>query len=364
MKVLYIGRYNKSEELSGPEKVAKRIFAESSKENETAFLEYFFDGSVYGAEKKLFGYEAESENGLKIYRIGLLRIPFFLLKFRPQIIHIITFERFSIIAYLYKMFSKTKIIYNVHGVAVYENENFKNIPSSLKRKDFFCEKVFMQFSNKLLFLSAFELHIARKYYQISSNQIQSIDNGIDKEFYSANKTNEKNKNLSLVFIGDSERKDKDFKFLYSNLDKINQSCSLHIIGKFNTKVYKSQVGSVEIHPVQKMDKYSLIKFLTGKNIFISSSFYDTFSIAAAECMALGLAPILTDSTGISKLIVNGENGFIVNHGDGKDLADKINLLLENENLRNQIANESVKIYEKLNWENIFSSYIKIYKSIV
>ncbi len=365
MKILYIGRYNQSEELTGPEKVAKRIFHESSIENEAVFIEYFFDGSQYGILQKLFGYDSiKSAEELKIYRLGLLRILPFIIKFSPQIIHIITFERFSVLAYLYKLFSKVKLIYNVHGVAVYENEKFKNISSSLQKKDAVCEKIFMKRSDKLLFLSEYQLSIARKLYHIHDSNIEFINNGIDEGFCSKNKNAEKNKTPTLVFIGDSERKDKDFKFLYSSLDKIEHNCTLYIIGDFNTGIYKNEVGNVSIIPVKKMNKGFLVNFLSDKDIFISSSYYDTFSIAAAECMALGLVPIVTNNTGISKLIEEGTNGFIVNHGDENELVNKINLLLENDNLRSEVAKRATEIYKQLNWKNIFSSYTKIYKAMI
>lgn len=364
MKILYIGRYNTTEELTGPEKVAKRIYSLASKENETAFLEYYFDGSKYGIKQKLFGYEnVTTENSLKVYRIGLFKILPFLFKFKPDIIHIITFERFSIIAYLYKVFSKAKIIYNVHGIAVYENTNFKKISFSLKFKDSVCEKIFMKLSNVLLFLSEHQLSIARNFYELKREKIKFINNGIDEEFASTKKLLQ-TESPSLVFIGDSDRKDKDFNFLYSNLNKVKYKCNLFVVGKFNYSLYQTKVDKTTIIPVDKMNRDVLIKFLSDKNIFISSSFYDTFSIAAAECMSLGLIPILTDTTGISKLIRNGENGFVIVYGDGKELADKINLIITDKTLRRKISNEATEIYEVLNWKTVFDSYSEIYRTLV
>jgi glycosyltransferase involved in cell wall biosynthesis len=359
MKILYIGRYNFSEKLTGPEKVAKRIFDISSTRNDAVFLEYFFDGSVYGMWKKLFGYEKVET---KIYRIGLFRILNFILKFKPDIIHIITFERFAVIAYLVKIFLKTKIIYNVHGIAVYENKKFKNISSSLSLKDSFAEKIFFRKSYKLLFLSKFQLSIAKQFYKIENTKVQFVTNGIDEEFSGKNNVSISNEKKSLVFIGDSERKDKDFNFLYSSLSKINNTCDLFVIGTYNINKFSNKINNVSIFHVNAMAKTELINFLLDKDIFISSSFYDTFSIAAAECMSLGLVPVVTSNTGISELISDGENGFIVKHDDTNALAEKINLLLEDKNLYKKLSDNARKIYEILNWNRIHSFYEDIYKS--
>lgn len=364
MKIAYLGRYNPSEELTGPEKVAKRIFCKSAEQNEAIFIEYFFDGSVYGIRKKLLGKEIiDNTNGLKIYRIGLLKIIPFLSKFKPDLIHIITFERFGILTYLYKLFSRAKIIYNVHGVAVYENKNLKVVSLSLRTKDSLCEKILLKLSDKLLFLSDYQLSIAKKYYTIKKNQLEFINNGVDEDFHCKTSSVSTSNTPSLVFIGDSNRKDKDFNFLYSSLSMINTGCKLFLIGKFDKSIYKTIVGNVEIVNVSKMNKSELVNFLSDKDIFVSSSFYDTFSIATAECMSSGLVPIVTDHTGISGLIKNNENGFIVRHGDDNELADKINLLLENTVLRKKISENARKIYEELNWDKVYSSYEKIYKSL-
>ncbi|HEY3251488.1 MAG TPA: hypothetical protein VGK25_10265, partial [Ignavibacteria bacterium] len=74
-KIVYIGRYNESEILSGPEKTAKRIFDISLQDYDSVFIQYFFDGTKHGAFKKLFGCEKKLFNeGIVIYTSGLLRL--------------------------------------------------------------------------------------------------------------------------------------------------------------------------------------------------------------------------------------------------------------------------------------------------
>jgi len=68
MKIVYIGRYNESEILTGPEKVAKRIFHNMTKINSNCvFVEYFFDGAKYNIWKKLFGKEKIADANFEIY---------------------------------------------------------------------------------------------------------------------------------------------------------------------------------------------------------------------------------------------------------------------------------------------------------
>ena len=93
MNVVYIGRYNDTEILSGPEKAAKRIFHEQIKHCEGTFIQYFFDGRQYGLIKKLFGKDVKDVHNSKVYTLGLFRIVPLLIKLKPQIIHYISYER-------------------------------------------------------------------------------------------------------------------------------------------------------------------------------------------------------------------------------------------------------------------------------
>ena len=79
-KVVFIGRFNKSEILSGPEKFAKRIAQKHSQINETQFIEYFFDGNIYGIKDKLFGKETDKYGNIEIIKLGILRLFFELFK--------------------------------------------------------------------------------------------------------------------------------------------------------------------------------------------------------------------------------------------------------------------------------------------
>ncbi|MCX8011459.1 MAG: hypothetical protein N3A61_09925 [Ignavibacteria bacterium] len=121
MKIVLIGRYNQSEILSGPEKFAKRLFHYLSKsDNDVKFIDYFFknrqDSKLL---RRLFGYNQikDEEN---IYRIGTIRLFFFLLKLKPDVVHIVTAERFIIPIFFYKIFFRFKICATIHSILKFE----------------------------------------------------------------------------------------------------------------------------------------------------------------------------------------------------------------------------------------------------
>src|SRR5260221_7328668 len=183
--IIYTGRYTEGEILSGPEKTAKRIFELHSKYFKTAFVQYFFDGSRYGIFKKLFGKESKQiNNNAVLYTVGLFRYSFLLLSLKPDIIHIITFERFAVLTFFARMLRKFKVIYNSHGVIAYENEKIKKSGYFYSLKDKFCERRFLKKADKIILPGESTFYVLTKYYSIEKRKLEIVPNGIDGVFNS------------------------------------------------------------------------------------------------------------------------------------------------------------------------------------
>ena len=69
-----------------------------------------------------------------------------------------------------------------------------------------------------------------------------------------------------------------------------------------------------------------------------------------EAMAAGKPVVAMKSGGVQELIRDGENGFLVQPGNDQDLAVKVKLLLEDENLRQVVAGNA-RIYAHSNFSN-------------
>lgn len=362
IKIVFIGRYNESETLTGPEKAAKRIFNEHSARHETVFIQYFFDGSRYGFIKKLFGREETDFNNSKIYTLGLFKIIPLLIKLKPEIIHFINFERFGIIAMLYKIFTGSKAIYNSHGIIAFENNELKTVSRFYRIRDKFCEKIYFKFSDKIIFMSGNQIEIAEKYFKIVDNKCVILFNGIDKQFNSVQRKNEGT--LKAVYITGAELRESGMRFLKNALPALKNRMELFIIGSIIDSSMDSLNRNVKIHFINKMNTEKFAAFYEDKDIFLSLNDYETFSISSAEAMAAGLVTIVTSNTGMSRYITSGENGYIIEYGQINELSGIIENLFENSALKEQISAESAKIYEMLSWENVYVCYMNLYLSVL
>lgn len=121
-------------------------------------------------------------------------------------------------------------------------------------------------------------------------------------------------------------------------------------------------NSVKFYPPVKniKDKYK------EASIYVLSSRYEGFGMVLTEAMAYGVPCVAFDCPyGPSDIITDKKNGIMIENGDIKGLADGVNALIGNENLRKSMgesAKTDVKRYfpEKIvaQWNDLFLSLIK------
>jgi GalNAc-alpha-(1->4)-GalNAc-alpha-(1->3)-diNAcBac-PP-undecaprenol alpha-1,4-N-acetyl-D-galactosaminyltransferase len=88
--------------------------------------------------------------------------------------------------------------------------------------------------------------------------------------------------------------------------------------------------------------------LSSSSIFVIPSRSEGFPNSLCEAMAAGIACIAFDFiAGPRDLIEDGVNGILVNDGDIQGLANAIDYLIENPEVRKRLGRESEKIVEKL-----------------
>ena len=355
MKIAFLGRYNETEVLSGPEKVARRIFEEHCRSGEAVFYTYYFDGGKYGLREKFFGRENLAERkGCKVVRAGAKVIAAELLQMRPDVIHIINFERFATLAGTVKKQAGAKIIYTAHGIASYENENFKRAGRFYELKDKIAESRILSISDKIVFLSQKSLDTASEIYNIDSGKCVILPNGIDNAFAPPERREYFSCVLRIVFCGDTSRKEKGFDIMMNALKQLRFPYELFVLNSRSGEV------SGNVHYLKAMDTDSLSAFYGDKHVFLSPSRYEPFSVAAAEAMASGLAVIASEETGMSRYIDHGRNGFVFRLSDTDSLAKLITKLNNDRKLLSEISAEASKIGEELSWSKVYGMYRELY----
>lgn len=88
------------------------------------------------------------------------------------------------------------------------------------------------------------------------------------------------------------------------------------------------------------EETQLVPYYQAADILVHATRADTSSLVTIEAMACGLPAVVTDVGGVPELVDDGTTGFVVPPRDPLSLAEKIQLLLANEQMLDSMARES------------------------
>lgn len=172
------------------------------------------------------------------------------------------------------------------------------------------------------------------------------------------------KKNTVISVGRLE-KQKDFATLikaFRKVSVVHPDWDLKIYGQGNLKNELQdlikQEGLMEYVHLCGVTHTPFLEMKRAK-IFVLSSFYEGFPNVLCEAMHAGLPCISTNcECGPSELIENGRNGILVRIGSVDAMAKKIQMLIENEKLRNVMGKEAQKTTERLDMSVICSKWIE------
>lgn len=362
MKIVLIGRYNESEVLSGPEKFGKRILFQLFQEsNEVVFIDYFFKDHNVSFLQRLFGDKIISQKP-DVLKLGLIRILQYLIKERPDIVHIVNLEVFQIPLLILKNILNLRIITTYHGILKREIKSRDlRLNYYRKLKVLMLENLAIKKSDINIFVSKLLQDEFRKTYSIYNKNYSVIHNGLDENFLNDPTNKVFSPSFKLAFYnGTSQNIARGLSELNEILSRINDiSIELFIIG--DEEGFIKLKENFCINKIKLMSSEKLKEFLIDKHFVIKGPSFDSFSIFCIECMSQGLIPIIHKNVGVSEVIVNYESGFIYNPEDKSSLMDIFDFIKNNQNRLVKISSNAKILAKQFSWKKVVKNYSEVYE---
>ncbi|MCL2069132.1 MAG: glycosyltransferase family 4 protein, partial [Oscillospiraceae bacterium] len=139
---------------------------------------------------------------------------------------------------------------------------------------------------------------------------------------------------------------KGYDVLIKACRGLGKNVGVYIIGGAPTDEYlalQKQCQVENIHYIEHLSAPELKKYYLASDLFVLPSRIEPWGLVVNEAMANGLPVITTDKcvAGL-ELVEDSGNGFIIPADDAVQLAEKMNTILGDDELRQKMARESIR----------------------
>jgi glycosyltransferase involved in cell wall biosynthesis len=105
--------------------------------------------------------------------------------------------------------------------------------------------------------------------------------------------------------------------------------------------------------------------LTTADVAVYPSTYEPFGIVALEAMAAGTPVVVSDTGGLSEIVVHGVNGLKAYPGDADSLANNLLTLLHDADLARQLAEQAQEdVRDYYDWTGIAGGTEAVYRQVL
>ncbi|MBS3093093.1 glycosyltransferase family 4 protein [Candidatus Pacearchaeota archaeon] len=279
----------------------------------------------------------------------------------------------SIIGLLSKI-KKFKHIHTTH--CPWTDASFR--PKIIRPFLFLNDLIFNRFAfrmiDKVIAITPWELDMLQKF--TTKEKIKVINNGMDSIFFKKitknefkKKNNIQEKNMVLFFgrlnptkgpemlakaAINISKKRNDIAFVWVGPDEGKAEEVKQLIKPYKNMYY--------LGPLRGKDK--IAEMYQAADMYVLPSYREGLPLTLFEAMASGLPIIASPVNGIPFEMKEPENGFFTSYGDIKAIEEKIILLIENKNVREQIKKNNEQKATKYDWDIIYQKYIDEYKKLI
>ena len=167
----------------------------------------------------------------------------------------------------------------------------------------------------------------------------------------------------LLYVGTCEDPRKGLDYLIRATAGLPHShFRLYLVGKYNetssyhrrlTQIIQECNLSKKVLFLGRVSDEKLHQLYRESDIFVFPSLWEGYGIVLAEAMAHGLPVVATNVSAIPEIVRNGENGILVPPGNVEALTEALAELLDNAELRQQLADKSIEIAKSFkSWDEV------------
>jgi len=258
------------------------------------------------------------------------------------------------------LFYKNKIV-TIHDIAY---EKFpKNFDWKFRYFYKFLVPSIIKTSKHIFTVSQFSKNEIIECYKVDKNKISVVYNAVNKIF----KLIKKDFNNEYILAVSSLNYQKNFHSLIKAFNKLkNKDIKLYLVGDINksfadTQLLKDIEQNKNILFQGRVSDNELINLYSNAICFIYPSLYEGFGIPPLEAQACGCPVIVSNVASLPEVCSN--SALYCNPYDTDDIKEKIELLVNDKDLQNELIQKGFENIKRFSWEKSAKKLIGIIKGL-
>lgn len=270
----------------------------------------------------------------------------------------------------------------LHKYASTETKLINKIYNGIRNwEDYHIEKYAMENCSKIVVLSKMRMREIADFYDFSKDKFKVISPGVDLNKFKPRETDKKlleelklPEDAKIILCVGRVRAEKNISMLIDAVAEVrSDDLYLVIAGDGPQRIeFEEKVKKMSINERVRFTGYrnDIERFYSIADVFVLPSKYEGFGHVYLEAMASGVPCIALKSdypeiiVASEEIIVNGKTGYCADPYSLDNLAEKIEEIISNYELRSRMGHESREICEKkYSWEQHVKALIKVVEDI-
>ena len=205
---------------------------------------------------------------------------------------------------------------------------------------------------------------------IPADDVSVIHCGIDSTVYNFDSSLDKFDNPSILYLG-RIKKYKSINHLICAFDRVLKNipnAKLNIVGSgdyldaLKALSNKLNLGD-KITFAGYVSEEKKVEYLRRSHVAVYPSLKEGWGLTNIEANACGTAVIAANSPGLRDSVKDGETGFLYEYGNIDQLAEKLEKILSDKNIRTDFEDGGRNWARKFSWDDAADSFLELLETV-
>lgn len=236
-------------------------------------------------------------------------------------------------------------------------------------------------ADRIVVASAHEQHLLTALYGAAAERIAIVPCGIDLELFAPMEKEAARHKLGLtdgerviLFVGRIEPL-KGIDILISAAAQLHEDENFIVLIVGADSREASEVAQLRaqaerlgvdhhISFVGAVEHSRLPLYYNAADVCVVPSYYESFGLVAVESMACGTPVVASRVGGLTSTVQDGETGYLIPWRCPEPFAERLELLLDNDELRASFGRAGREAVERFRWANVAEAVGALYESLL